>query len=65
MFKAIKAYFVINANHSNEITKALLLGSEHELAKILVNKYNYSIQDISNLVGKHKSTVSRWIKDKL
>ncbi|ENQ9728291.1 AAA family ATPase [Yersinia enterocolitica] len=62
MFKAIKAYFVINANHSNEITKALLLGSEHELAKILVNQHNYSIQDISNLVGKHKSTVSRWIK---
>lgn len=65
MFRAIKAYFVINANHSNELTKALLLGSEHELAKILVNQHSYSIQDISNLVGKHKSTVSRWIKDKL
>lgn len=65
MFKAIKAYFIINANHSNELTKALLVGSEHDLAKILVNKYSYSIQDISNLVGKHKSTVSRWVKDKL
>ncbi|WP_220721859.1 AAA family ATPase [Citrobacter portucalensis] len=64
LYNAIKAYFVINANYNNEITKSILSGSEHELAKNLITKHDYSIQDVSTLIGKHKSTISRWVKDK-
>ncbi|CDL86338.1 AAA ATPase, central region [Xenorhabdus cabanillasii JM26] len=64
LYHAIKSYFVINANYNNEITKSILAGSDHELAKNLILKHDYSIQDVSILVGKHKSTVSRWVKDK-
>ncbi|WP_417652237.1 helix-turn-helix domain-containing protein [Citrobacter freundii] len=29
-----------------------------------MTKHDYSIQDVSTLIGKHKSTISRWVKDK-
>jgi hypothetical protein len=62
LYRAIKSYFFVNANHNNELVVSMLSGSEQQLAEILVNKIGYSIQDVSNLVGKHKSTVSRWLK---
>lgn len=61
-YKALKSYFVVSANHRNDLSSSMLDDSEHELADILVNKYSYSLQDVSNLLGKHKSTVSRWLK---
>lgn len=62
LYRAIKSYFFINANNNNELVKGMLGGSEQQFAEILVNKVGYSIQDVSNLIGKHKSTVSRWLK---
>lgn len=63
LYRSIKSYFFVNANHNNELVISMLSGSEQQLAEILVNKIGYSIQDVSNLVGKHKSTVSRWLKE--
>ena len=62
LYKAVRAYFVVNANNQTELSVSMSREDEHELAEVLVNKYNYSIQDVSNLIGKHKSTVSRWLK---
>ncbi|WP_323891604.1 AAA family ATPase [Aeromonas veronii] len=62
IYKSVKSYFVVNANHRNETIDILLSDDGHELAKELTSKYSYTIQDVSVLLGKHKSTVSRWLK---
>lgn len=62
LYKAVKAYFVVNANNQTALSICMADDNEHNLAELLVNKYNYSIQDVSNLIGKHKSTISRWLK---
>lgn len=62
LYKALKSYFVVNANNQSELYLSMSGENEHKLAELLVNKYDYSIQDVSNLIGKHKSTVSRWLK---
>lgn len=62
LFKIIKAYFVVNANNQTELSISMSDDNEHKLAALLVNRYGYAIQDVSNLIGKHKSTVSRWLK---
>ncbi|EGQ8006153.1 helix-turn-helix transcriptional regulator, partial [Vibrio parahaemolyticus] len=33
-----------------------------ELAKLLRNEINYSNKELSELFGKNKSTISRWMK---
>ena len=62
LYKAVRAYFAVNANNQTELSISMSDENEHKLAELLVNKYGYSIQDVSNLIGKHKSTVSRWLK---
>jgi SpoVK/Ycf46/Vps4 family AAA+-type ATPase len=62
LYKAVRAYFVVNANNQTELSLCMSNENEHKLAELLVSKHGYSIQDVSNLVGKHKSTVSRWLK---
>ncbi|MGT8834798.1 ATP-binding protein [Vibrio cholerae] len=62
LYKAIKSYFFINANFTNEIVDVLVNGDEKELAKLLKNELDYTHKDLSDLFGKNKSTISRWMK---
>ncbi len=62
LYKAIKSYFFINANFTNHIVDTLINKDEKELAKLLKNELNYTAKDLSELFGKNKSTISRWMK---
>ncbi|EGU48649.1 AAA family ATPase protein, partial [Vibrio ichthyoenteri ATCC 700023] len=62
LYRSVRSYFFINANVSNDIIDILINNDERELAKILHNKLNYTTKDLSELFGKNKSTISRWMK---
>lgn len=62
LYKAIRSYFFINANVTNNIVNTLVSDDEKELAKLLKNDLNYTIKDLAELFGKNKSTISRWMK---
>jgi predicted transcriptional regulator len=62
LYKSIKSYFFINANVSNVIVDALVNSDERELAKLLRHELGYTTKDLSELFGKNKSTISRWMK---
>ncbi|EIU6778710.1 AAA family ATPase [Vibrio vulnificus] len=62
LYKSIRSYFFINANFTNEIVNTLVNEDEKELAKLLRNEINYSNKELSELFGKNKSTISRWMK---
>ncbi|MEZ8616373.1 AAA family ATPase [Vibrio crassostreae] len=62
LYKSIRSYFFINANFTNEIVDTLINEDEKELAKLLRNEINYSNKELSELFGKNKSTISRWMK---
>lgn len=62
LYKSIRSYFFINANFTNEIVDTLINEDEKELAKLLRNEINYSNRELSELFGKNKSTISRWMK---
>ncbi|EGQ8219936.1 AAA family ATPase [Vibrio parahaemolyticus] len=62
LYKSIRSYFFINANFTNEIVNTLVNEDEKELAKLLRNEINYSNKELSELFGKNRSTISRWMK---
>ncbi|WP_434144773.1 AAA family ATPase [Photobacterium leiognathi] len=62
LYKSIKSYFFVNANFHNEIIDVLINKEEKELAKILKSDYSYGIQELAEVFGKNKSTISRWMK---
>ncbi|AXB30197.1 ATP-binding protein [Vibrio campbellii] len=62
LYRSIKSYFFINANVSNDFVDMLVNNNEKELAKILRNELSYTTKDLSELFGKNKSTISRWMK---